>query len=141
MLTSLQAIKEHFQILRLAIDKQSKHKLMQQCELLGTLLIKAFNQRHFQLSPRTSDSFSDGEIDDVENVVIETTIALIYKLNDASFRPMFTRFHEWAANSDDEGGRHVFRLYTWYNFLSQFFSTLKVSSLKFCPFILLLDFN
>ena len=119
-------MKEHFGVFRLIIDRQSKSKIARESELLGDILIKAFSLRHIQLSPRTSESFADSEIEDVENAVNESAVAMVYKLNDASFRPMFLRFVEWATTFKKTGGRYIFRQTTWFSFLYQFFSTLKV---------------
>ena len=100
---------------------------MQQSETLGGILLKAFDLRQVQLNPRTDDSYDDNEIEDAEAAINETAIAMIYKLNDASFRPMFTRIMEWAASGRKNSQGKIFRQITWYIFLLHFFDTFKVS--------------
>ena len=98
-------------------------------ETLGGLFLKMFDLRHIQLSPPTEDSYSAKEIDEVEAEVNEAVIAMIYKLNDATFRPLFVRISDWtnAAMSKKDGESRLHRQTTWYAFLLQFFQTLKVS--------------
>ena len=96
---------------------------------LGGLFLKMFDLRHIQLSPPTEDSYSAKEIDEVEAEVNEAAIAMIYKLNDATFRPLFVRISDWtnATMSKEDGESRLHRQMTWYAFLLQFFQTLKVS--------------
>lgn len=68
------------------------------------------------------------EINEVEDAVNESVTAMVYKLNDATFRPLFSRMLEWATFSDSEDkSAIIYRQATWYNFLLKFFDTLKVS--------------
>lgn len=98
-------------------------------ETLGWLFLKMFDLRHIQLSPPTEDSYTAKEIEEVEAEVNEAAIAMIYKLNDATFRPLFMRISDWtnATMSKKEGESRLHRQTTWYGFLMQFFQTLKVS--------------
>ena len=88
-----------------------------------------FDLRHIQLSPPTEDSYSAQEIDEVEAAINEAAIAMIYKLNDATFRPLFIRISDWTNStlSKKDGKSRLHRQTTWYSFLLQFFQTLKVS--------------
>ena len=98
-------------------------------ETLGGLFLKMFDLRYIQLSPPTENSYNSNEIEEVEAAVNEAAIAMIYKLNDATFRPLFMRISEWsnsAISKKDEKGRSH-RQTTWYAFLVRFFQTLKVS--------------
>ena len=52
---------------------------------------------------------------------------MVYKLNDAIFRPIFIRFSDWANNTPlrlDEDSR-LYRRITWWSFQLKFFGTLK----------------
>lgn len=121
-------MKEFFDILRHLMDKESKMQVVQKSEELGSLMLETFNLRHIQLSPRTEESYTDEEIQDVEEAMNSTAIAIIYKLNDTAFRPIFTRLMDCATAIKKDGGRYLLRLTTFYSFLFKFFSTLKVSS-------------
>ena len=98
-------------------------------ETLGGLFLKMFDLRYIQLSPPTENSYNAEEIDEVEAAVNEAAIAMIYKLNDATFRPLFMRISNWSnsATSKKDGESRLHRQTTWFGFLVQFFQTLKVS--------------
>lgn len=101
---------------------------MNQSKTLLGLILKSFDLRRFQCTPRTEESYEDSELDEVEKSVNEVAIKMIYKLNDAAFRPLFTSMLEWAAASStkkDKEGK-IYRQITWYTFLLSFFDTLQV---------------
>ena len=86
-----------------------------------------FDLRRIQLSPPTEDSYTMDEIEQVEDTVGDSMIAMIYKLNDATFRPLFARMQDWTVDREKVDDKSkIFRQTTWFNFLSQFFGTLKV---------------
>ena len=124
-----QAVKEHIDMLRLAIDRQPKSIISQHSETLCDLFLQMFDFRRIQLSS-LGDYHSDfAEIGLIEDIVNETAISMIYKLNDATFRLIFSRMSEWTVfpTSKDMKAR-VHRQITWYTFLLRFFSTFKVCS-------------
>ena len=86
-----------------------------------------FDLRRIQCSPRTEDSYEDNELEEVETIVNNTLIAMVYKLNDAVFRPIFTRFSDWAngAGSNLNEGSKLHRRVTWWTFQLQFFTSMK----------------
>ena len=102
---------------------------MKQSESLGDLLMRIHDLRRIQLSPPTEESYAIDEIQEVEAVVNDAAIAMTYKLNDATFRPLFIRMLEWTTfpESSDERARNHRRT-SWYTFLLTFFGTLKVNS-------------
>ena len=97
-----------------------------------------FDLRRIQCSPRTEDSYEDSELEEVEAIVSNTLIAMVYKLNDAVFRPIFIRFSDWAngsALSLDEGSK-LHRRVTWWTFQLQFFGSMKSIVTSYAGFIL-----
>lgn len=94
-----------------------------------------FDFRRLQLSPPTDDSYTVAEIEEVEEAVNESAIVMVYKLNDATFRPLFIQMSEWANGTNlkkDKGLVH--RQTTWYTFLLKFFDALKVRLLRLARF-------
>ena len=86
-----------------------------------------FDLRRIQCSPRAEDSYEDSELEEVEAIVNNTLIAMVYKLNDAVFRPIFTRFSDWANGAaliGDEGSK-LHRRITWWTFQLQFFGSMR----------------
>lgn len=119
---------EHLEILSLTIEKHPKSVIVKNSSSLTGLFLRYFDLRRIQCSPRTEDSYEEDEIEVVEDAVNEVAIKMIYKLNDASFRPMFVKFLDWAtatpSKKDSEARLH--RQTSWYLFLHSFFDTLKV---------------
>ena len=119
------AVKEHLLILRLSIFHQPGSFIVKHSSTLADLFLKVFDLRYVQFTPRTEESYEDNEVEEVEDAATESAIAMIYKLNDKAFRPIYLRILEWAtAVSDKRKG--VQRRITWWTFLGSFFGTLKV---------------
>lgn len=121
------AVKEHLDILRLAIETHPKPIITKQADILANLFLKIFDLRRIQFSPRTDDSYSDSEVEDVETAANDTLIAMIYKINDTTFRPIFSRFLEWSTSRQSKKDKQskIFRQTTVWTFFQRFFGTLK----------------
>lgn len=130
------AVNDYFEVLRLAIAQQPKSVVKQQSEALGDIFRKAFSLRQAQLCPRTNDSYNDEEIEEAEAAINDTAIAMIYKLNDASFRPLFQRIMEWAISSTEDKQGKIYRQISWYTFLHHFFGTLKSIVTSYAGYII-----
>ncbi|KAL8680496.1 MAG: hypothetical protein Q9186_003339 [Xanthomendoza sp. 1 TL-2023] len=117
------ALKEHLCVLEAFIGRSSKSAVGRQSEAIGVLLTKAFDLRRIQFSDRTEDSYDDIEVGEVEEVTNRVAIAMIFKINDTIFRPIFAQWVEWAGNSPQKTTVH--RQTTLYTFFIQFFDTLK----------------
>lgn len=124
----IKAMKEHLRILRNSIDRQPRSSIMKQCEVLTETFIKAFDFRNQQYSLGPKNTMKENEINDVENDVIDSAIAMIYKLNDISFRPVFLRIWDWSVGMTDNDGTttKIHRKTTVYAFLAQFFDSFQV---------------
>lgn len=122
-----QAVKDYFFIFRIIIERQPKSTVVKQSEILSDILIKAFDLRSIQFSQNIAHNFSSDEVEDVEAVIFSSAVTMIYKLSDATFRPMFSRMWEWATNPtlevDKSAKQH--RQTTLYAFLGVFFHTFK----------------
>ncbi|MCJ1435688.1 snoRNA-binding rRNA-processing protein utp10 [Xylographa pallens] len=132
------AVSEHLQILQLAIERLSKSAIAKQSQSLLNLLLKVFDLRRVQCSPRTAESYENEEMDEVEKIIDEVAIKMIYKLNDATFRPLFIRILEWATTptSKKEKQGKVYRQISWYTFLNTFFDTLQSIVTSYASFII-----
>ena len=99
-------------------------------ESLGGLFLKILDLRRIQLSPIAGHKYDIAEIRLVEGIAVNAAIAMVYKLNDITFRPMFSRMLEWATSPtlEKEKEAAVHRRTTWYTFLLEFFGSLKVCS-------------
>ena len=127
-LKSEQAVKEHLEVLRLTVDRLSKSTITQHSERLGGLFLMMFDLRRIQLSPLADYSYEIAEIGLVEDIVNDCVISVVYKLNDTTFRPIFSRMFEWTRipTLKNDMKARIHRQTTWYTFLLKFFGTLKV---------------
>ena len=122
------AVQEHLEIFRLLIERQPNPAVVGNSEVLVGFLLKAWDFRREQAVIQTKSSYSDSQIAAVESVTSNTAVAIVSKLNDATFRPLFTRMIAWATVSLDKQNLSstISRRITWYTFLTQFFTVLKV---------------
>ena len=111
----------------MCIERQPKALIAKHSDILTNLFLKMFDLRRIQFSPRTDDSYEDKEIEDIESAISTTFMAMIYKINDAVFRPIFTRFVDWCTSPTLKDNKNPItqRQITSWTFLLHFFRTLK----------------
>ncbi|GLA46637.1 snoRNA-binding rRNA-processing protein utp10 [Aspergillus niger] len=121
------ATRETLGVVSLAIEKHPKSATVKNIAVLTSILFKAFDLRREQVSLNTQATFELSDVDEIEDIINEVTIKMIYKLNDTTFRPIFTKLLEWATTGvpkkDARGS--LARLTTFYRFLQVFFGTLQ----------------
>lgn len=122
-----QALKEQLSILERLLGRLSKSAIGGQSEAFTRLLTKAFDLRRIQFCPRTEDSYDEEEVEEVEDASRRAAIALVTKVNDTIFRPIFVQLVEWAASSSAEAKAH--RQTSTYSFFIRFFEQFKVREL------------
>jgi U3 small nucleolar RNA-associated protein 10 len=123
------ATREVLEAVSLSIEKHPKSATMKNLSVLTSILFRVFDLRREQLSLSTKSVFDTSDLEEVEDLVNDVTIKMIYKLNDTMFRPIFSKLVEWATalpKKDTQGS--LARLTTFYRFLQVFFSTLQVRS-------------
>lgn len=137
MLTLWQAVAEYLQILGMALDKHSKSVVAKNVSSLSTIFLKAMDLRRMVASGDAS-SLSPFEVDQIEGKISEDALKMIYKLNDAVFRPVFSNLMEWASSGlpkNDKAGRTP-RLLTVYGFLGTFFDNLKSIVTSYASYVI-----
>lgn len=78
------------------------------------------------------------QIESLEASINENALKMIYKLNDAAFRPLFNQTVEWSVSGlpvNDKAGRTLRRL-SLYGFLHTFFDNLKSIVTGYASYIL-----
>jgi U3 small nucleolar RNA-associated protein 10 len=122
-----QAVTEYLDILGMALDKHSKAVVAKNVASLSTIFLSAMDLRRMAVSGQTKTPLTAAELDEIETKISDDALKMIYKLNDAAFRPIFSRLMEWASTGlpkSDAPGRTL-RLFAVYGFLGTFFGNLK----------------
>ena len=112
---------EHLELLRSTVDVQTKAKLIKSSSTLFNLILSSFNLRTAVGSQKEAD-YDDEEVEQLENTLVESVVAMVLKLNDATFRPFFVQLvdQEGVVSAQPE------RAITFYRFLAAFFDKFKV---------------
>ncbi|KAE9379300.1 hypothetical protein N431DRAFT_553547 [Stipitochalara longipes BDJ] len=131
------ALQEYLEILSIAIDKHPKNVVTKYSSILAKIFQNAFDLRRQWTVAVDADLDSDtmAEIETQVNIV---AIKMIYKFNDATFRPIFSNLVEWASSSlpkKDKGGRNL-RLQSIYGFMVVFFDNLKSIVTSYATYLL-----
>ncbi|KAI6709306.1 hypothetical protein JHW43_008174 [Diplocarpon mali] len=123
--TGTLALHEYLGVLSIAIDKHPKTVVTKYSPILAKIFQNAFDLRR-KWTAAADDRFTAEAIAEIEGEINEVAVKMIYKLNDATFRPIFSNLIEWASSlpKKDKAGR-VLRLQSIYGFMSVFFGYLK----------------
>ncbi|KAE8451963.1 hypothetical protein EG329_002127 [Mollisiaceae sp. DMI_Dod_QoI] len=131
------ALREYLQVLSTSIDKHQKSVVTKYSPILSKIFQKAFDLRR-QWASAEDDRFTSDAMSEIESDVNDVAIKMIYKFNDATFRPMFSNLVEWAASSlpkKDKIGRNL-RLQSIYGFMASFFDNLKSIVTSYATYLL-----
>lgn len=126
------ALRELLTMLGVAIDKHPKAVISKNASLLSSIIMRGLDVR------RQGTDLESTEVEDIEAIVRDTAMKMIYKLNDAAFRPIFQQLIEWPGTglpSFDRDGR-VQQEYAVYAFLETFFDTLKSIVTNYSTYVL-----
>ena len=122
-----QAIAEYLEVLGTAINKQPKSAVSKNVMALSGIFLKALDLRRENRSGDSAAVLDTTSLDKIKTGIDQVALGMIYKLNDATFRPMFSELMEWSSSGlpkTDVSGRTL-RQESVYGFLSTFFGTLK----------------
>jgi U3 small nucleolar RNA-associated protein 10 len=92
---------------------------------LSTIFLNAFDLRRVWTLAE-DDDYTPELMSRIESMVNDVAIKMIFKFNDSTFRPIFSKLMEWASTGlpkKDKNGR-ILRLQSVYAFLAVFFGKL-----------------
>ncbi|RYO96777.1 hypothetical protein DL763_003053 [Monosporascus cannonballus] len=121
------AMREYLDTLGLAIDKHKKNVIEKNIASLSAIFLNAFDLRRSEHIKGDTGSESMKNINRIEELVNGVALKMIYKLNDAAFRPIFIRLMEWTATGlpkKDAAGK-ILRQISVFSFLLSFFDALR----------------
>ncbi|WPJ63015.1 hypothetical protein SMAC4_06482 [Sordaria macrospora] len=126
------ALEEYLHVLGTALDKHPKSSIAKNTTLFTGIFLNAFDLR------RSGVLSSTQELEKIELLINETSLKMIYKLNDAAFRPMFSHLMDWSTTGlpkSDLAGKAQRQVST-YGFLQHFFENLKSIVTSYAAYII-----
>ncbi|KAK3379864.1 hypothetical protein B0T24DRAFT_172635 [Lasiosphaeria ovina] len=120
------ALTEYLQIVGMALEKHPKSVIAKNITSISAIFLSALDLRRLNATNQTGE-LGATELAQVESAINDDALKMIYKLNDAAFRPVFARFVEWSWSGlpkSDVAGRTL-RLLSLYSLLDTFFGSLK----------------
>ncbi|KAF2828264.1 hypothetical protein CC86DRAFT_320947 [Ophiobolus disseminans] len=121
---------EHMELLGLTVDVQSKSKLIKASSTLFSLLLQLFKLRQ-SIDSQEEQEFDVEEIEQLDGTLVDSALAMVLKLNDATFRPFFVQL------VDQEGPTGVTQhAITFYRFLAAFFDKFKSIVTSYSSYII-----
>jgi U3 small nucleolar RNA-associated protein 10 len=111
----------------MGLDKHAKSAIAKNVASLSTIFLNTMDFRRLVVSGQAKTPVSPSELDEIETRIGEDALKMIYKLNDAAFRPIFSKLMEWATAGlpKSDGAGRTLRLLAVYGFLATFFGNLK----------------
>jgi U3 small nucleolar RNA-associated protein 10 len=124
------ASSEHLELLRSTVDTQTKAKLIKASATLFSLLLQLFKLR--QAMSQESQEFDEEEMEQLDSTLNESALAMVLKLNDATFRPFFIQL------VDQEGAISKKPEYAipFYKFLAAFFDKFKSIVTSYASYVM-----
>ena len=128
----LEGITVALDLLNAALDHHEKTAVVQSADEISSYLLKLLDLRRSQATAEIELDIEADEINMLEDKVGQVSLKFIYKLSDGVFRPIFESWVAWATHPRDLNevtdalpAHILLRQISLYNFLAQFFSTLK----------------
>ncbi|KAJ4360215.1 snoRNA-binding rRNA-processing protein utp10 [Didymosphaeria variabile] len=118
-----EAVEEELKLMRATIEIRTKPQLVKASSTLFGLLLHMFKLRD---SVADNEDYEDEEVEQLEENLVETVIAMTLKLNDQTFRPFFAQLVDQAASSST----------TFYKFAAAFFDKFKGIATQYSSYII-----
>jgi U3 small nucleolar RNA-associated protein 10 len=109
--------------MRSTIESRTKPQLVKASPTLFGLLLDMFKLRD---NVADNKDYEEEEIEHLEDILVETVVAMTLKLNDQTFRPFFAQLVDQAASSS----------ITFYKFAAAFFDKFKVIATQYSSYII-----
>ena len=130
------AIREYLQILGIALDRHPKPAISRNLGHLSVIFIGCLDLGRGERTREKQDE-TGVKINDVEDVVNEVALKMIYKLTDATFRPLFSQLIDWSTELEKSNViGHFARLRSLYGFLFVFFGNIKSAATHYATYVI-----
>ncbi|KAL8313880.1 hypothetical protein RB597_006340 [Gaeumannomyces tritici] len=132
------AVDEYLTLMGIIIDKHPKSVVSKHVTPLGAIFLRGLDLRRHVQTRDTVSIAALAKLSAMEALINDVALKMIYKLNDATFRPVFGQLMEWLTSGlpkSDKAGK-VLRRQSVYCFLLSFFDNLKSIVTSYASYIL-----
>ncbi|KAL9115884.1 MAG: hypothetical protein Q9227_000252 [Pyrenula ochraceoflavens] len=129
------SVTEMLDLVGKAIELHPKSAIVKASDSTVELWIQILDLRRKHLSSPTEDTYTQLEIEAIEKCLHSTFIKMVYKLNDSTFRPIYSRLVDWASQSPSGTDTNDHRLISLFELSAHLFSTLKSLLTSYAPYI------
>ncbi|KAI8157864.1 U3 small nucleolar RNA-associated protein 10 [Colletotrichum sp. SAR 10_70] len=130
------ATDEWVDIFSVIVESHTKSVVTKNVTTLSTILLSALDLRRREQATGKLTSATSQRVANIEASINDVALSIIYKLNDAAFRPIFAQMVEWSTQlpKQDITGR-VLRRFSVYGFFLRFFESLKSIVTSYATYI------
>ncbi|CCF42943.1 U3 small nucleolar RNA-associated protein 10, partial [Colletotrichum higginsianum] len=134
--TGFDATDEWVDIFGVVVESHTKSVVTKNVTALSTILLNSLDLRRREHAKEKLGNTASQRVSKIEASINEVALKMIYKLNDAAFRPIFTHIVEWSTQlpKQDVAGRAL-RRFSVYGFLQMFFESLKSIVTNYATYI------
>ncbi|TKW56950.1 U3 small nucleolar RNA-associated protein 10 [Colletotrichum tanaceti] len=134
--TGFDATDEWVDIFGVVVESHTKSVVTKNVTALSTILLNSLDLRRREHAKEKLGNTASQRVARIEASINEVALKMIYKLNDAAFRPIFTHIVEWSTQlpKQDVVGRAL-RRFSVYGFLQMFFESLKSIVTNYATYI------
>ncbi|KAF6844961.1 ssu processome component [Colletotrichum musicola] len=135
--TGYNATDEWVDVFGVVVESHSKSVITKSVTTLSTILLSALDLRRRQHVTEKLTGAASERVTKIESSINDVALKMIYKLNDAAFRPVFSNIVEWSTQlpKQDITGRAL-RRFSIYGFFQVFFESLKSIVTNYAAYIL-----
>ncbi|OLN93949.1 U3 small nucleolar RNA-associated protein 10 [Colletotrichum chlorophyti] len=130
------ATSEWVDIFGVVVESHTKSIVTKNVNSLSTILLNVLDLRRREQASGKLTGAASQRVAQIEASINDVALKIIYKLNDAAFRPIFSQIIEWSTQltKQDVAGRTA-RRFSVYGFLQLFFESLKSIVTNYATYI------
>ncbi|KAF9871644.1 hypothetical protein CkaCkLH20_10842 [Colletotrichum karsti] len=130
------ATDEWVDIFDFVVESNTKSVITKNVTTLSAILLSALDLRRREQATGKLTPSASQRVSKIEAAINEVALKVIYKLNDAAFRPIFSQIVEWSTQlpKQDITGRAM-RRFSIYGFFNVFFESLKSIVTNYATYI------
>jgi U3 small nucleolar RNA-associated protein 10 len=91
------SIVEYYKLAKGAVTAHTKSEVLKNSSTLFKFVKEALGLRALKIAEGNASILSTSDVEELELLVIDITLSMVMKMNDATFRPFFIQLVDWAS--------------------------------------------